>query len=306
MSSTKKKKVIVTGGAGFLGSHLTDALIKKGYEVHIIDNLSTGSKKNINKKAVFHNVDIRHAKKLAPIFKGVTYVFHTAALPRVVPSIENPQLTHSVNVVGTINVFVAARDAGVKRVVYSASSSAYGNQDTLPLTEDMPTRHIHPYGLQKYEGELYARLFTELYSLPIVSLRYFNIFGPRAPLIGAYVQVTSIFLRQRKAGEPMTVVPDGKQTRDFTHVYDVVDANIKAATSSKIKGGEVINIGGGKNYSVLEVAKMIGGPITFIEPRIETKHTLADTTKAKKLLGWKPTISFKEGIKELKKLSGLK
>ena len=206
---------------------------------------------------------------------------------------------------GTLNVLVAAKDAGVKRVVYSASSSAYGNQDTLPLREDMEARPMSPYGLQKYIGELKCRLFYQVYGLETVSLRYFNVYGPRAPVEGAYALVIGKFLDQRKKGEPLPVVPDGKQSRDFTHVRDVVRANILAAESDKVGKGEVINIGGGHNRSVLEIAELIGGPWKFVEPRLEPKHTLADITKAKNLLGWEPQVRLEEGIGELKQIYGL-
>ncbi len=300
-----KTKVVVTGGAGFVGSHLTDALVKEGYETHVIDNLFAGKKENVNSNAVFHRADIREFETIAPLFNGAEYVFHTAALPRVIPSIKDPRTTHDVNVTGTLNVLLAARDAKVKRVVYSASSSAYGDHETLPLKEDFLVRPMHPYGLQKYIGEELSQLFFSLYELQTISLRYFNVYGDRAPLEGAYAQAIGRFLKQRMENKPLTIVPDGKQSRDFTHVRDVVRANILAATSDKVRGNEVINIGGGKNYTVLEIAEMIGGPQIFIEPRIEAKHSLADITKAKKLLGWQPEINLVDGIDELKKQMGL-
>jgi len=299
--NNSKQKVIVTGGAGFIGSHLTEALVERGFNVHVIDNLSNGKREHVHSHAEFHKADIRNFEEIAPLFKGAQYVFHTAALPRVVPSIEDPRTTHDVNVTGTQNVLVASRDEKIKRVVYSASSSAYGNQETLPIHEKMPAYPIHPYGLQKYMGEQLAQLFFDLYGLEVVSLRYFNVYGERAPLEGAYAQAIGRFLKQKKEGEPLTIVPDGKQSRDFTHVKDVVRANILAAESEKINGHEVINIGGGKNYTVLEIAEMIGGEQVFIEPRTEAKHSLADTTKAKNLLGWNPEISLPDGIAELKK-----
>lgn len=304
MSKVKgqRSKVIVTGGAGFIGSHLTEALLGRGFDVHVIDNLIGGRRENVPSEAVFHKADIRNFKEIAPLFKGVTYVFHVAALPRVVPSIADPRTTHDVNVTGTLNVLLASRDAKVKRVVYSASSSAYGDHETLPLHEELPARPMHPYGLQKYIGEQIAELFSSLYGVETVSLRYFNVYGEGAPLEGAYAQAIGRFLKQRKEGKPLTIVPDGKQSRDFTHVKDVVCANILAALSNDISGHEVINIGGGKNYTVLEIADMIGGERVFIEPRTEAKHSLADTTKAKELLGWEPEISLPDGIAELKKI----
>ncbi len=298
-------KTIVTGGAGFIGSHLTNALLERGFEVHVVDNLATGKRERLCPEAVFHNADIRDLQAIAPIFTGAELVFHTAALPRVQPSIEDPITANDTNVNGALNVLVAARDAKVKRVVYSASSSAYGDQEKLPLTEDMPAEPLSPYGLQKYIGELYCRLFNQIYGLETVSLRYFNVYGPGASGEGAYALVIGKFLDQRRRGEPLTIVPDGRQSRDFTHVRDVVRANILAAESPKVGQGEVINIGGGHNHSVLEIAELIGGPRVFIEPRIEPKHTLADISRARELLGWEPQVKFEEGITELKKTFGL-
>lgn len=299
-------KCLVTGGAGFIGSNLVDELIKQGNEVVIIDNLSTGKKENLNIKAEFHNVDIRDLEKIKPLFNGVDYVFHLAAFARVQPSIEDPITANDINLNGTLNVLTSARDAKIKKVIYSASSSAYGNQEKMPLREDMPTHTLSPYGLQKYVGELYCSLFNEIYGLPTVSLRYFNIYGNRQLLEGAYCLVMGIFVRQRLAGEPMTITNDGEQRRDFTSVIDAVRANILAAESDKVGKGEVINIGAGKNYSVNELAEMIGGPTKFIGNRIEPKETLADNSLAKELLGWEPTVELTEWLKEYKKEKGLK
>lgn len=297
-------KSIVTGGAGFIGSHIVDALVERGDEVHIIDNFSTGKREHLNPHAALHEKDIRDFEAIAPIFVGASRVFHCAALARVQPSIKDPRTSHDVNSKGTTNVLVAARDAGVSRLVYSASSSVYGDQDTLPLHEEMEARPMSPYALQKYTGELSCRLFSQIYGIETVSLRYFNVYGPRqtTEADGAYATVIGIFLGQRAAGRPMTVVPDGTQSRDFTHVADVVRANLLAAESGKVGKGEVINIGTGKAYTINEVAEMIGGPTVWIEPRIEPKATLADITKAKTLLGWEPTVDFKQGIEELKKV----
>jgi len=247
----RKTKVLVTGGAGFIGSHLVDALIERGFDVIVIDNLSTGKKENLNPKAKFYKADIRDLEKIKPLFKKVSYVFHLAAQPRIQPSIINPAESHSNNVVGTLNVLIAARDAKVKKFIYSASSSAYGDQEKLPLREDMSPRPKSPYSLFKLIGEQYCKLFTEIYDLPTVCLRYFNVYGPRQSCEGAYATVIGIFLRQAKAGEPLTIVGDGNQTRDFTNVMDVVKANILAMESSRVGQGEVINIGTGKNYRAL-------------------------------------------------------
>ncbi|MBI4811862.1 NAD-dependent epimerase/dehydratase family protein [Candidatus Falkowbacteria bacterium] len=298
-------KCLVTGGAGFVGSNLVDALIERGDEVVIIDNLSTGKKENINPRAKFCEEDIRNLGKIKSLFKGVDYVFHTAAAARVQPSIEDPVTYNDINVNGTLNVLVAAKDAGVKRVVYSASSSAYGDQEKMPLTEDMPAHPISPYGLQKYVGELYCRLFADIYNLSAVSLRYFNIYGRRQLLEGAYCNVMGIFTRQRKSNEAMTIVDDGEQKRDYTSVIDAVRANILAAESGKVGRGEAINIGRGQTYSVNELAKMIGGPTVNVPSRIEPRINLADNTLAKELLGWEPTVNLPEWLEEYKKEMGL-
>ncbi len=292
------KKVVVTGGAGFIGSHLGDLLVEKGYEVHVIDDMSAGKKERLNKAVILHTKDIRTLSDIKPIFEGAEYVFHLAALPRVQYSIEHPVETNDVNVGGTLNVFTAAKDAGVKKVVYSASSSAYGDQPIMPLTEDMKAAPKSPYGLQKYIGELYAKVFNEVYGLPTVSLRYFNVYGPRFDAEGAYALVIGKFLKQKKEGGAMTITGTGEQTRDFTHVRDVVRANLLAAESD-VSNGEVINIGAGKNQSINTIAKLIGGPIEYIPARLEPKDTLADNSKAKKLIGWTPEVSIEQGIKEL-------
>jgi len=296
------QKIIVTGGAGFIGSHITDLLIENNYEVHVIDNLTTGKKENINKKAVFHEIDIRNLSELKPVFENAYAVFHEAAFPRVQPSIEDPITTQEINVNGTLNVLVAARDAKVKRLIYAASSSAYGDQEKFPLTEDMQGRPLSPYGLQKYTGELMCRLFSDIYGLETVSLRYFNVYGPRASDEGAYALVVAKFLKQRKEGTALTIVPDGNQSRAYTHVKDVARANFSALNSEKVGKGEVINIGGVRDYSVNFIADLIGGEKIFIEPRIEPRKTVADISLAKKLLGWEPEIEFTEGVSELKSI----
>jgi len=296
------EKVIVTGGAGFIGSNLASALVKDGFEVHVIDNLALGKKEKVNPNAHFHNVDIRDLEAIKPLFRGVKYVFHTAALPRVQFSIQNPTESNEANVIGTLNVLVASHEGGVKKVIYSASSSAYGDQPTMPLREDMAAHPKSPYGLQKYIGELYCRLWSEVYDLPTVCLRYFNVYGPGQSDEGAYALVIATFLKQKREGKPMTITGDGEQTRDFTHVNDVVAANILAMKKEEVGGGEVFNIGRGKNSSVNTIAKLIGGKVENIPARIEPKDTLADNSKARKILGWEPTVDIEDGIEELKKI----
>jgi UDP-glucose 4-epimerase len=339
-SKTGTKEVVVTGGAGFIGSHLVDVLIKEGYSVVVIDNLTTGKKSQVNKEARFIKADIRNLRKIKPYFRGADLVFHLAARTRIQPSIKDPLATFEHNVMGTLNILLAARDAKVKRVIYSASSSSYGDQETLPLYEEMVPRFKNPYSLSKYVGEELCRLFTNLYGLETVSLRYFNVYGPRQLTSGAYATVVGIFLEQLKKGKPLTIVGDGTIRRDFTHVFDVVKANILAAHSSKVGKGEVINIGTGKNYSINEVAAMILAPqlkqryplaiqsseglhfswavtpevkpevilasavksnkVVYIPPRPgEVHYTLANISKARELLNWKPTISLEKGIEML-------
>ncbi len=302
-------KYLVVGGAGFIGSNLVDELIRQKHEVVVLDNLSTGKKSNVNKKAKFIKADITKLEKLRPHFsskggsasggKGVDGVFHLAAIPRVPLSIEKPLETHETNVNGTLNILIAARDAGVKRVVYSASSSAYGDTKVLPVHEELKPAPMSPYGLQKYIGEEYARIFALLYKIETVSLRYFNVYGPRMADAGSYLSVVKTFLNKKLAKEPLPIIGDGEQTRSFTHVNDVVRANILAMESKKVGEGEVINIGTPKSYSVNQIAKWIGGPRIYLPPRVEPKHSCADITKAKKLLGWIPRVSLENGIAEL-------
>lgn len=298
----KKTKVVVVGGAGFIGSHLVDALIKKGYETHVLDNLSGGKREQVNPKAIFHEADIRKFDSIKPVVKGARFVFHLAALPRVQYSIKHPIETHEVNVTGTLNILIASKEGGVKRVIYSASSSAYGDQKTLPLIETMVSCPKSPYGLHKYLGEQYCRVWSEVYGISTVSLRYFNVYGPRINPDGAYALAIGKFLKQRKDGNPLTIWGDGTQTRDFTHVRDVVRANILAAESTMVGKGEVINIGAGRSFSVNQLAKLIGGKVVHEPAKLEPHDTLADHLLARKLLGWKPEVTLEEGIVELKKL----
>jgi nucleoside-diphosphate-sugar epimerase len=284
------KRVVVTGGAGFIGSNLTDELLNKGYKVTVIDNLSTGKRENINKNATFLYADINLLShdQLVLHFSNVDTIFHCAAFPRVQPSIQDPVTSNKANVDVTLKVLMAARDANVRRVVYSASSSAYGDTDIFPTHEDVKTCPMSPYGLQKLIGEEYCRLFSMLYGLETVSLRYFNVYGERMASEGAYCTVIGIFSKQLTQGVPLTITNDGSQRRDFTYVGDVVAANIAAMLSDKVGNGDVINIGHGKNYSVNEVADMISSKKTYGESRIEPAVTLADNTKARTLLGWNP------------------
>jgi len=290
-------KCLVTGGAGFIGSHLTDALVERGDEVLVIDNLATGKKENINPKAVFFNLDICDFEQIEPFFKGVDYVFHLAALPRVVFSLENPLLTSKVNILGSLSVFKAAANNNVKRVVFAGSSSVYGDQTQSPLKEDMTPNPISPYGLQKLTAERFATLFSDIYNTQIVTLRYFNVYGPRADSTSEYSLALAKFLQLKKENKPLTIFGTGEQTRGFTYILDVVKANILASESEKLKGGEVINIGSKESYSVNQLADLVGGEKTYLPKRAgDPMHTKADISKAKELLGWEPQISLEKGV----------
>lgn len=292
-------KLLVTGGAGFIGSSLVDELMRQGHQVLIIDNLSTGKKKFINPGAKFYKKDIRNYKSIKPLFKGVECVFHLAAQPRIQPSIINPAESFANNVIGIFNVLLAARDNKVKKFIYSASSSAYGDQKSMPLKESMTPTPQNPYALFKYNGEEMCNLFNKLYDLPTVCLRYFNVYGERQSDKGAYCTVIGIFLKQKKSNHPLTIVGDGNQRRDFTYVGDVARANILAMKSKKAIG-HLINIGSGQNHSVNEVAKMIDPKHVFIPLRPgEAQVTLADISKAKHILGWEPKVTLNDWLKRV-------
>ena len=292
------KKVAVVGGAGFIGSNIVDTLIDKGIEVIVLDNLSTGYRKNVNSKAKLVECDISTSSIdfLQQTLKDCQVVFHTAALARVQPSILEPVKFDKVNVNGTVNLLKACVEAGVKRVVYSASSSCYGNCETFPTPESHPTNPLSPYGLQKYVGELYCKMFSQVYDIDTVCLRYFNVYGERMNFEGAYKLVIAVFAEQHRKGIPLTITNDGKQRRDFTYVKDVVEANILAALHSSNLKGESFNIGNGDNFSVNEVAEMFGGEKHYFKFVLEPFQTLADNSKAKKVLGWEPKGNLKEWL----------
>ena len=301
------QKVIVTGGAGFIGSNLVDKLVAKGIHVTIIDDFSTGKRENINPAAYCWEQDLSTVDidTLTQYMKDIDVVFHLAALARVQPSIENPLPYNEVNIKGTLNILLAAHRGGVKRVVYSASSSAYGETNILPTPETAPTNPLSPYGLQKYVGEQYCKMFSEVYGLDTVSLRYFNVYGERMNLEGAYCLVMGVFAKQMLDGKPLTITNDGNQKRDFTYVGDVADANILAATREEDFKGDVFNIGNGSNYSVNEVADMLGGEKTYGEKRIEPFETLADNAKADLELDWRPTGNLPIWVEKYKKDLGI-
>jgi len=299
MTNKKVKKYLVVGGAGFIGSNLTNKLIELGHRIIVLDNLSTGKKQNINPKAEFIKADIREQKQINPYFKNIDGVFLLAALPKVQYSIDHPVETNRNNIEGIINVLVVGSKNKVKRIVYSSSCAVYGNNSDLPLKESLKPDPLSPYALQKYAGEEYCRLFSSLYNLETVSLRYFNVYGPGMDDKSAYSPVISIFLKKLKQNKPLLITGDGTITRDYVHVSDVIQANILAMNSKKLGQGETINIGGGHNWSVNELTKIIGGKIKYIAPRIEIHDSLADISLAKKLLNWQPTIKLEQGIKEL-------
>ena len=291
--------VIVTGGGGFIGSHLVDALVAAGARVRIIDNFATGRRDYVNPAAELIETDIRAAGAINPHFAGVDTVFHVAALPRIPLSIAMPVETHMTNVVGTLNVLIAARDAGVRRVIYSGSSSVYGEQAKLPLVETMTPNPLNPYALQKYVGEQYTRMFHRLFNLQTLTLRYFSVYGPRMVEEGAYMLAIAAFMRAKREGRPLEIFGDGEQTRDFTHVSDVVAANL-LAMDCKIADGRAINIGRGENVSINKIATLVGGPVVRKPARsADMRDTLADRTRAEQVLGWRPRVSIEHGLADL-------
>ena len=311
------KKALVTGGAGFIGSHLVDKLIEMGVETLVIDDLSTGKEENINPKAEFHKFDISKSHLLATnqsfgengffrltCFNDIDVIFHMAALARVQPSIEEPIPYHNVNVTGTHNMLSFARDLKVKKVVFSSSSSVYGDAK-VPTSEEHPLNPISPYALHKLIGEQYMKLWSTLYDIDTVSLRYFNVYGDRMALDGAYRLAIPIFASQIKEGKPCTINNDGEQRRDFTYVDDVVDANILAAISDRKFNGEVYNIGNGDNTSVNELVDMLGGEKVYGNKVIEPFETLACTAKIDLDLDWKPKGNLQEWINKYKKEIGI-
>ena len=301
-------KHVVVGGAGFIGSNLVDYLIEKNHEVLIIDNFSTGKKENIHSKAIVHNLDmsnVENCPELINIMKGADTVFLLAARARVQPSIINPMDYEQNNTIGVLNILKCSNEAGVRRLVYSASSSAYGDSEVIPLKETLPVNPLSPYGAQKFYGEILCRMFAQVYDIETVSLRYFNVYGEKQNIDGAYALVMGIFAHQRLNGKPMTIRGDGEQKRDFTYVGDVVNANILASQSKKVGKGEVINIGNGDNRSINQIADMIGGDRINIEPVLEPKETLADNSLAKELLGWEPKQVIEDWIPSYKKDLGI-
>jgi UDP-glucose 4-epimerase len=295
---------LVTGGAGFIGSHLADALVTQGLRVRVLDNFVAGPRENVNPAAETVVGDVRVLDSIRPAFEGVDCVFHMAALPRVMLSIERPVETHVVNVVGTLNALIAARDAGVRRFIYSGSSSVYGEQATRPLRETMTPNPLNPYALQKLAGEQYTRMFHRLFGMGTLTLRYFNIYGPRMATEGAYVTVIGVFIREKVAGRPLIIHGDGSQRRDFTHVRDAVRANL-AAMDAAVGDGRALNVGRGENLSVNQIAEIVGGPVEHVGRRPgDARDTLADLSATRAALRWEPEIATADGVRELMRLAG--
>jgi len=297
------KTVLVTGGLGFIGSHLVEALLNQGHRVLVLDNESTGRKENLanhlnNPHLQIIIEDIANLEKIKTHFKGADWVFHLAALADIVPSVQRPLDYHHANVDGTISVLEAARSAGVKRFLYAASSSCYGIPDQYPTPETAEIRPEYPYALTKNIGEQYVLHWGKIYDLPVVALRLFNVYGPRSRTSGTYGAVFGVFLAQKLAGKPFTVVGDGTQTRDFTFVTDVAAAFI-AAAESELKD-TVMNVGSGNTYSVNRLVELLGGEVIYIPKRPgEPDCTFADTAKIRSLMNWRPRVSFEEGVKQM-------
>lgn len=293
----KKETMVVTGGAGFIGSHLTEKLINLGYHVNVIDNLSQGRREWVHPKAKFFKGSISNKALLRKVFKGASGVFHLAAMSKVAPSMDKPEFCTEQNIIGTQNVLIAAKEAKVKKVVYAASSTYYGNRKP-PQKEDMLPQTLNPYALSKYVGEQFCELWTRIYKLPTISLRFFNVYGPRQPKTGAYALVLGIFLRQFQEGKALTIHGDGSQRRDFIYISDLVDGIVAAYKSPA--SGMVLNLGSGTNISIQELADMISSNQIHESRRAgDADITLADIRQTKKILRWKPKVSFKEGLSVL-------
>lgn len=304
------KVCVVTGGAGFIGSNLARGLIESGVRVRIVDNLSTGRLANITGlltrypgQMEFHEGSILDLEYITRLFDGAGTVFHQAAVPSVARSIEDPLTSHQHNLTGTLNVLEAARRTGVQRVIFAASSSAYGDTPTLPKHEAMPTSSLSPYALTKLAGEEYCRLYTELYQLETISLRYFNVFGPRQDPLSHYAAVIPSFITRMLRQEPPVIYGDGLQSRDFTYVENVVQANLLAAAAPARATGKVFNIACGERYSLLRLVEALNGFMgsalrPFHEPARpgEVKHSLADISLARDFLGYQPTVTTAEGL----------
>lgn len=294
---------LVTGGAGFIGSHIVDRLITEGHEVRVIDNFSTGRPQNLDHQKdctqlKLYQKDIRNIEDIKPVFEGVDYVFHLAALADIVPSIQKPGEYYSSNVLGTYNVVECAKNARIKKLVYAASSSCYGIPDEFPTRETAEIRPQYPYALTKRLGEETVLHWGQVYGLPVITLRLFNVYGTRSRTSGTYGAVFGVFLAQKLSGKPFTVVGTGEQTRDFTYVTDVADAFFTASQSDIVN--ETFNVGSGGTYSVNRLCELLGGEIVHIPKRPgEPDCTFANTEKIEKALGWQASVSLEEGVQKI-------
>ena len=298
----KLSKSIITGGAGFIGSNLTDHLVRIGHKVIILDNFVSGKKSNLSqhkrKNVKIFKTDISKSKNLDRYFKGADYVFHLAGLAEIIPSIKNPKKYFVNNVLGTVNVLEAAKKVKIKKFIYAASSSCYGTPTKIPTSEKEKIDLKHPYALTKFMGEELVMKYASLFRMPNISFRFFNVYGPRLNTSGQYSAVMGNFLSQTKNKKPLTIVGNGKQTRDFIHVDDLANAFIKVIKSKLIK--KIYNLGSGKRTSINTIAKIFGGKRKFIPLRPgEPKNSLANVSKLKKDINWKPKISIEKGIKKL-------
>jgi UDP-glucose 4-epimerase len=297
--SRPSRRCVVTGGAGFIGSHLVDRLVADGHSVVVVDNLATGRKENLAQhegQVRLCLADVADCAALREPFEGAEWVFHLAALADIVPSVRDPMAYHRANVDGTASVLEASRGAGAERFVYAASSSCYGLAEVLPTPETAALAPQYPYALTKLVGEQYALHWHKIYGLPVVSLRFFNVYGPRSRTSGTYGAVFGVFLAQKLAGKPFTVVGDGTQSRDFTFVTDIVDALVRAAASGI--AGEVFNVGTGRPQTIHRLVELLGGERTYVPKRPgEPDVTQADATKIARALGWAPNVSFEEGVR---------
>ena len=293
-------RFLVTGGAGFIGSHLVDILVDGNHDVVVIDNESASENENFywNDKAENYKYDICDYNKIENLFKNIDCVFHLAAESRIQTAIKNPTKTFRVNFIGTLNVLKACKQCKVDRILYSSTSSYYGLKNNVPLIEDMDRDCLNPYSSSKVAGEDLVKMYSKLYNIRSVIFRYFNVYGERQPTKGQYAPVIGLFQKMKSEERPMTVVGDGLARRDYTHVKDVVSANVLAAMKKDLLKTETINIGTGTNYSVLELVDMIGGDYVHIPPREgEAKETLADISVAMNYLNWEPTIYLEDWIK---------